>query len=379
MKVCLFISTHFDGAFFEVMARGLTAAGAELLLVSLQASSAPAWVSELSAVKHLSLDVTGRKQYPRAIVTLAKLLRREKVDILHIHLFDAGIVGLLAGRLAEVPLRFIARHHLDENWLLGTRLHVELDRWMARGADCVVVPSLAVRQHMLERERLTSAAIEVIPHGFDLAVMSASDADRQRVRQEFGLDSTFVLGCVGRFFKNKGHRYLFEAVRLLQPEYPDLRVLLLGGGDRSMIEALVTEFGIQQQVVFAGYRKDVVGCMKAMDLLVHPSLSESFGQVLVEAMSVATPVLATAVGGVLEIVSHDQTGWLVPPQDAVALAMAIRQLRTDPARRVQLGLAGQQSVREKFTAEQMVSRHLEMYHRYFDKELKGGAYVSAEV
>lgn len=379
MKICLFSTTHFDGQFFDVMARGLTAVGAELLFVSLHESTAPNWVSELPGIKHVSLGAEGRQHYPLAMIKLATLLRREKVTILHIHLFDAGIVGLLAGQLAGVPLRFIARHHLDENWLLGTRWHIALDQWMARRADCVVVPSLAVRQHMLERETLSDAKIEIIPHGFDLSAMTATAEDAQRVRQEFGLANGFVLGCVGRFFKNKGHRYLFEAVRSLLPEHPDLRILLLGAGDRALIEELIVEFGLQQQVVFAGYRKDVVACMKAMDLLVHPSLSESFGQVLVEAMSVATPVIATTVGGVPEIVSHGETGWLVPPKDATALAAAIRQLRADPQRRAQLGLAGQRSVREKFTAEQMVSRHLEMYRRHLGKELKGDAYVGAEV
>lgn len=356
------------------------AAGYELLFVSLGTSRPPAWMQDFPSVQYVSLNADARWQYPLAAARLAWLFRRENVGILQTHLFDAGVIGLIAAWLARTPLRFAARHHLDENWLLGTRWHIALDQWMARRADCVVVPSKAVRQHMMTREALPGNNIEVIPHGFNFNLMAADTEQAGRVRRELGLENDFVLGCVGRFFKNKGHFYLFQAAKQLTREIPDLRILLLGDGDRALIEGMVAELGLQQQVVFAGYRKDVAACMKSMDVLVHPSLSESFGQVLVEAMCVGTPVIATTVGGVPEIVQHEKTGLLVPPQDAAALAVAIRQLHGNPQQRVQIGEAGKQDVLERFTAEKMVQHFIEVYRRH-EREMigKGKSYVTTQV
>lgn len=380
MKVCQISTTGFDGHYYASLARGLAAAGAEQLFVSLRESQAPAWLREIPAANHLSLNAAGRVQYPSAVFRLASLLRREEIDILQTHLFEAGVLGLLAAQLAGTPRRFVARHHLDETWLLGTRWHVALDCWMARRADCVMVPSAAVREHMIANEALSGDNVEVIPYGFNFNSMAATVGDALRVRREFDLGNGFVLGCVGRFFKNKGHSYLFQAANKLKREIPNLRILLLGDGDRAMIEAMVTELGLQEQVVFAGHRKDVAACMKAMDILVHPSLSESFGQVLVEAMCVATPVIATTVGGVPEIIRHQETGLLAPPKDAEALTAAIRELHADPQRRAKLAIAGQRSVMEKFAVEKMVQHYVEVYQRHARASSdKGKSYVASQI
>lgn len=376
MKICQFSSTSVDGGYFEGLAQGLTSVGHELFYVSLREARPPTWLERYPSITYRTLGTTARWQYLLAVLRLAHWLRRERVSILHLHLYDAGLVGLLAAFLAGVPVRLLSRHHLDETWLLGTRLTVELDRWMARRADCVIVPTQAVRQHMLEKEALAEVQIEVIPYGFQFEVLTADELAGQRVRGELGLDGAFVLGNVGRLVHNKGHRYLFQAVKALLPEIPNLRVLLVGDGERALIEGLVAELGLQEHVVFAGFRRDVAACMKAMDVLVHPSLSESFGQVLVEAMCVGTPVVASAIGGIPEIVSHERTGLLVPVADAAALEIAIRRLHAQPAWRVALGVAGQASVYERFSRELMMQRYLEIYRRY-EHEPSEKTYVAA--
>lgn len=376
MKVCQFSSTSVEGGYFEGLAQGLASAGHELQFVSLREARPPGWLARYPAINYRTLGTTARWQYPLAILRLAWWLRREQISILHLHLFDAGIVGLFAAFLAGVPVRLLSRHHLDETWLLGTRLTVELDRWMARRADCVIVPTKAVRQHMVEKEALADTLIEVIPYGFQFEALTADELAGQRVRDELGLDSAFVLGNVGRLVHNKGHRYLFQAVKALLPEIPNLRVLLVGDGERALLEGIVAELELQKYVVFAGFRRDVAACMKAMDVLVHPSLSESFGQVLVEAMCVGTPVVASAIGGIPEIVSHERTGLLVPVADAGALEVAVRRLHAQPKWRETLGLAGHASVHERFSRELMMQRYLEIYRRY-EHEPTEKTYVAA--
>src|SRR5262249_15820383 len=153
----------------------------------------PSWIGENGA-SYRVLGAGRRAQLPRAILRLAALLQRERIDVLHTHLFDAGFAGMIAGRLARTPLLALMRHHLDENALLGTRLHIELDRWMARRADYVIVPSDTVRRYMVEREALGNVPIEVVHLGFDFDALGAGSDARARVRAEFGLGDAFVIG-----------------------------------------------------------------------------------------------------------------------------------------------------------------------------------------
>jgi glycosyltransferase involved in cell wall biosynthesis len=379
MRICQFSTTALSSHYFSSLGLGLSASGATQVCGSLTERTPPPWFNDAEKVSYFCLDAPARHNYPRAALRLSRLLRRERIEILQTHLFDASVIGLVAARLARVPVTIVARHYLDEPFLIGTRAHVELDRWMARKATCVVVPSDAVRRHMIQREHLLGDNVEVIPYGFDFSHFAATDEDRRRVRAEFGFDSDFVIGCVGRFFKNKGHVYLIEALKDLAVEIPNVKLLLLGSGDQASIEEMAREHGVGDKIVFAGFRKDVSACMRAMDLLAHPSLSESFGQVLVEAMAVGTAVVATTVGGVPEIVTDTETGLLVPPTDAAAIARAVLELYRRPELRARLAVAGQTSVRERFTAEQMVSRYLDCYHRYLEQSFKGQKnYVEAQ-
>jgi glycosyltransferase involved in cell wall biosynthesis len=360
LNVCHLYPFDFDTPYFESLCTGVAAAGVRLLLVSLAAEKPPPW-AEAAGARFVGLGAPRRSRYPRAIRGLARLLEEEEVDVLQTHLFDAGILGLLAARGAPAVRTVVTRHHLDDVSLGGTRLHVALDRWMARTADRVVVSSEAVKRHMTSRERLRPDNIRPIHYGFDFERLRASASDRARVRAEWRVDGKFVVGCVGRFFKNKGHEYLIDAVGRLLPAHPDLRVVLLGSGDAGAIEASVRRHGVESAVLFGGYRRDVAACMKGFDLLVHPSLSESFGQVLVEAMAVGTPVIATSVGGVPEIVEDGRTGLLVPPRDPAAIAAAVERLRTEPSLRLRLAREGELDVRRTFTVERMVARQVACY------------------
>ena len=364
IKALHLCSTTLEPPYFENLSQGLAARGVTLLLGSLSEPQPPSWLSKIPGARYFYFNARTRSRYPVALWEVMQLLRNERIDVIQTHLFDAGIVGLLAARLAGTTVKIVARHHMDEPHLLGKRSHVELDRWISRSADGVVVPSRAVKDYIHSQERHKGNNIIVIPYGFNFASLDATNEDRNKVRAEFALESKFVLGCVGRFFKNKGHIYLFQALKELVKEIPQIHLLLLGSGDKAMMETMISESGLEKFVTFAGYRSDVPACMKAMDLFVHPSLSESFGQVIVEAMNVGTAVLATKVGGVPEIVENGKTGLLVPPADSRAIEHAILELYRDEEQRERLARAGQQSVRMRFTVEQMVDKQLDSYHRF---------------
>src|SRR5207245_2747987 len=132
-------------------------------------------------------------------------------------------------------------------------------------------------------------------------------------------------------------------------DVPNLKVLLLGGGDRSAIEAIVREHDIGDHVIFAGYRRDVPACLRAMDVVVHPSLTEAFCQTVIEALAAGAPLVATNVAAAPEVVTDGVHGLLVPPADADALAAAVLRIYRDPPQGRRMAEAGKGSVTERFT------------------------------
>ena len=154
-------------------------------------------------------------------------------------------------------------------------------------------------------------------------------------------------------------------------DIPEIRVLLLGTGDRALVEAMVDELGLRERVILAGYRNDAPACMSAMDLIVHPSLSEAFCQVLIEAMATGTALVSTDVGGAAEVITQGETGILVPPANADAIAQAVLSLYRNPEQRRQMASAGQASVRQRFTVPRMVVQQIECYQRLLESSPSG--------
>jgi glycosyltransferase involved in cell wall biosynthesis len=372
LRVCHLSATALNGHYFRTMARGLSAEGAGVKLVSLgEVAPPPWWPGDLDGVDYLALGCPSRYRYPWAVLRLARLLRRWRIDVLQTHLFDGAMVGIPAARLARVPLLIVTRHHYDQHWRLSRRLHVRVDRLMARLADRVIVPSRAVRELMVSREGGDGSRIQVIHHGLDSDEFAA-EAEGRDIREELGLGDAFVVGCVGRLDAGKGLAHLLAAAGRLQPEIADLRVLIVGAhpdpANRQAILLEARRLELEDRVVLTGQRGDVAACMAAMDVLAHPSLSEALGQVLIEAMAVGLPVVASDVGGIPEVVRAGQTGLLVPPGDPVALADAIMTLYRDPALRGRYAAEGRSVARRRFSAERMVAEHLDCYRRWLRSE-----------
>jgi glycosyltransferase involved in cell wall biosynthesis len=363
VRVCHVCATTLDSHYFANLGRGLHTHGMAVSAVSLAEPQVPEWVHAVGG-DYLCLNARRKSSYPRAIVQLASWLRTRRVDIVQTHLFDGALVGLAAARLAGVPLKILTRHHTSEIRMVGTRVHAALDRLTSASADHIVGLSHAVKQYMVEHEGAPTGKIEVIYQGFDFEALTPAEDDRGRVRAELGLDDSFVIGCVARFFKTKGHEHLLKAARLLTAEIPNLRVLLLGNGDRSAIEAMVRQNGLEDRVIFAGYRDDVPACFRAMDVVVHPSLTEAFCQTVVEALAAAAPLVTTNVAAAPEVVTDGVHGWLVPPADADALAAAVLRVYRDPIGSRNMAEAGRRSVVERFTVDRMVTGQVECYRRW---------------
>lgn len=372
MRVCHFIGTHLAGQYFVNLAKEMPAHGIQLVFVSLSREEKPAWLKEYQNVKFFNLGVKSRLDYPLAIFRLARILQKESIEILQTHSFDGGYVGILAAKLAKVPKIIITRHHSDLIHRIGMNYHIALDRWMARKADKVIAVSHAARKFMIEHDHINADKIEAIHLGFDFKRLSPGECESQGISEEFDLNGKFVIGCVASFQKIKGIHYLLDALSKLTADIPNIRLLLVGSGDRTEINQQINELNLGAYVVFAGYRQDVPACIKAMDIVVHPSLSEAFCQVLIETMGVGTALIATDVGGAQEVIIDGENGILIPPQDAQAIIEGVLKLYRNPALRECLATEGQKSVRRRFTVERMLAEQLECYARLLGEKSFAG-------
>lgn len=308
-----------------------------------------------------SLRVDARSSYPLALVRLARLLRRTGVGILHAHFFYPTLLGLITARLAGVRFVF-TRHHSDHNIRIGKRWHTRVDAFCARSADHVIAVSEETRRIMTNVEGVPSSNISVVYNGMN--PLTAPPPERvEALRQELRLGVEPICLMIGRLHEEKGHRFLFEAIPKVVARTGPITVLLAGeGAHRPALEAEVRERGLAQSVRFLGWRPDVAELISLASLIVLPSLAESFGFALVEAMSLGKPVVAAATGGVPEIVVDGENGLLVPARDPEALARAISRVLQDPALAAALVAAGRLASR-RFSFERMIRGYEAVYAR----------------
>lgn len=317
-----------------------------------------------------SCGCRGRLEYGFGLLRLARYLRRQRVDVLHTHLFEPSVVGLTAAAWAGTPIRVLTRHYSDYHTRIGRRWHVRLDRLCTRLADAVIAVSRHTADHMISEEGAPPGKIHVVLNGIDFDRVRPSGPDAaQRIRREFDAVQANLLVCLARLHPEKGHGILFRALPGLRRRVARPTVLLLAGSGpfeaeyRAEVEAL----GCGDMVRFLGFRPDAADLITAADLLVLPSAAEAFGLVLAESLYLGTPVLATRVGGIPEIVDDGLDGVLVPAADSAALEDALVALLGDPQRRLRLAGAGVSKVRERFGFREMV----QAYERIYDGLVAG--------
>lgn len=320
---------------------------------------------ERHGVDALALGAASRRAYPQAVARLVRLLRREEIDIVQTHLFDPSLVGLVAGRLARAPATLVTRHHSDFTTIFDKPVHRWLDRQQALRSDLVLAASEAVRQAMIEHERVPADKIVVHRYGyeFDSLRPQLSADGRHQLRRELGVQGDGpLLAVIARLSVDKGHRYLFEALPELVERWPGLRVALCGTGPlRDELETLAESTGLGRTVTFLGWRSDAQRIMEASDLVVHPTLHEAFCSVIIEAMALERPLVATDVAAAPEQVDTGETGILVPARDPRALAEAIATVLADPVSAAAMGRAARRRVVDRFSFPRMMRLYEDTY------------------
>jgi glycosyltransferase involved in cell wall biosynthesis len=303
----------------------------------------------------------GRRDLHR-LAGLATLLRRERVDVLHAHMFTSNVYGALFGRLARVPV-VIAHEH---SWSFeGEPVRKFVDRnVIARLSDRFVAVSREDRRRMIEIERIPAAKIEVVPNG--IGAMRPTGHD---VRAELGIEpGAPLLGSVGVIRPEKAFDVLARAVKLLLPDHPGLKLVIVGGGYPETLAALEAELdalGVRDAVKLVGFRSDIPDVLAALDVAVLSSHREGSPLSVMEYMGAGKPVVATRVGGVPDALDDGVQGLVVPPGDAGALAAAIGRLLDDRVLAARLGAAAAERCAREFGFDVAVRRFEELYESLF--------------
>jgi glycosyltransferase involved in cell wall biosynthesis len=304
-----------------------------------------------------------------ALRDLTQAIRSVHPDLVHTHSSKAGFLGRLAARRAGVPRTVHTPHgHVFHGYFAraATRLFIALERIAAPWTDRIITLSRAEAQDHLRHGIGRPAQFVTIPSGVDLTAVRAA-------RPTPLISERPVVAAVARLVPVKGFQYLIDAAPEVLRRCPQARFLIVGDGElRPGLERRVRAAALADRITFAGFREDVASVMAAADLVVLPSINEGMGRVLVMAMALGKPIVATHVGGVAELLGEGESGVLVPPRDAPALAQAISALLLDAARAQSLGAAGRRRA-PGYSAEAMLEALARLYREVMADGRRQGA------
>ena len=296
---------------------------------------------------------------PGLVWQLFQLFRRERPHVVHTHAWGTLVEGLVAARLARVPLVVHGEHGT-----LQLRPHQRrIQRWGWGLVDQVLSVSSRLASRMAAETRFPEGRVETIRNGVDLSRFGR--LERAEARRLAGLPEGDVLvGTVGRLVPVKDQATLIDAMALLSARGVRARLVLAGDGPLTAdLVARAARRGISDRVAFLGHRPDVENVLAGLDIFVLSSVSEGLSNTILEAMASGLPVVATRVGGAEELLDEGRTGLLVPPGHPEKLAGAIEELIVDEPRRRAMGQRARQRAEQEFALPVMIGRYEQMYLR----------------
>lgn len=307
-------------------------------------------------------DLGRHKLDPRTVHDLVRLIRRLDAQILHCHGYGATTFGRIAGALCRIPV-VVQEHMIDEGIPFYQRI---ADFMLAPFTSSGVAVSNAVAGFMTSKRFIAKDKVSVIYNTIpESYCRSFSNEEKADVRRRYGLpDGRAFIGIIGRLDPIKGHDDFLAAATLIREKHPEAFFLVAGDGElRPALERAARERGLQDCVAFLGHCQDALDIAALLHVFVSCSYSEGSGIAHVEAMAQGIPVVATAVGGVPEIVEDGVSGVLVEPGRPDEIAAAVCSILTDDERRYRLSEQGRRRCREKFLVGRTVEQLGALYRR----------------
>jgi glycosyltransferase involved in cell wall biosynthesis len=270
---------------------------------------------------------------PRQISALVGLIRRHDIDVVHVWDFGASTYGRIAARLTRRPAIVHVQSQHSRHQRRGFPAYVRLAyRLLAPGTARAVALAPSIGEFAVREMGFSEEKVVVIPNPSPHTVEGEVPAERiEALRAEHGLpEGTPVIGTLTRFFEAKGIRYLIEALPAVLAAVPDARLLLVGEGPlRDDLERQARELGVDDRVVFAGFRHDVAAHLALFTVMALPSLEEGMPLAALESVAAGVPIVGTRVGGMPDVVLEGRTGLLIEPEDTQGLAEALVRVLGD--------------------------------------------------
>jgi glycosyltransferase involved in cell wall biosynthesis len=314
-----------------------------------------------------------KRTNPSLMPSIAKIIKRNSIDIVHGQGARAEFYARLANRLAcrsnylstiQMPVE-----GFDVFWPKKL-IYILLDRMSERFVDRFIVVSRALEEQLVKKHGISSDKISLVYNGVELDKFNRRKQKKTCLRKEFNIppDSPLI-GTVGRMVWQKGFEYLIRAAPMVLQSFPQTRFLMVGDGHlKNDLIDLASSLQIRDSFIFTGFLHDVYQILSELDVFVLPSLREGYPLIILEAMATSKPIISTAIDGITEQIEDGVNGILVPPKDSESLASAIINLLRDPSLSKRLGRKARERVTEQFSVEKMVAETRMVYQQVLEEK-----------
>lgn len=292
---------------------------------------------------------------------LIRLIKRERISLIHSHLFDINFYSSVAGKIAKVP--HLCTEHGDIHHPLKTsKKNLIKAKILSLCSDKIVFVSKYTKTAFCNISKLPKGKSAVIYNGIELCNFGKSiDIKKKKIQLGLRLEDP-VVGSVGSLYPVKGQIYLLKAAKKLLQKFPNVKIIIIGRGElENKLKEEAKNLNITDHVLFLGFREDTHELLKAMDVFVLPSLSEAMPLALIEAMACGLPTIASNVGGISEVIDDGLTGFIIPPADPEALADRITYLLENPQCAIEIGKKALQKVKANFDLQTMIKNYSSIY------------------
>lgn len=250
---------------------------------------------------------------------LSKLIRKEKIQVLHTHHYYEAVMGRIACWLYPRCHHVVGRHYHNDLYIttkgLKLKFYLLIEGIVNRFASVIVSPSSLINE-LLIKQGVPAAKIKFVPYGFDFTApryRQLMTSEKEKLRQELGVAGRFLIGNFSRHHPIKGQLDLLKAFKAFANGHVDARLIMVGDGPyRKVLEKFVKENDIEELVIFLGWRTDGHRLMNAMHVIVHATLQEAFPQTMIEVMALGVPLMICPVSGATDVVLHERNGILIP-------------------------------------------------------------------
>lgn len=299
------------------------------------------------------------------IVEAWKIIRfaqREGFQILHSHGYKFNILmGVFPRILRQIPLLTTLHGYVNARRYSKMWIYEHVDKLMLRRIEAIVLVN-SVMRHIGAVQNLDSTRIYEISNGIPINTNEYHNLPEDPQIENFLSKHSHVIGSAGRLSREKGFRYLIEAFNQLRPSYPELGLLLIGeGGEFNQLQEQIQQCGIADHVLMPGYRSSIPTYLSKIDVFVMPSLTEGLPMTLLEAMLVGTPVIASSVGGIPQILDNGRYGKLVGPEKVDQLSIAIKEVLDNIMRAREIAREAQQWIKARYSISSMEQSYRQLY------------------